>query len=251
MTLGAAYNVFDGEELLVPSVRRMRRVADKVVVVYAEYSNWGEINPDLAPALERLNGIADVFIPFRPKIGVHPHENEIAMRNVGMVACRDCDVFMTMDCDEFYRQDQFKWALKTFVAEGADSSACPLQHYFKFADVRLVPPPAMWVPLFYRNDGLRLFVHGIDWPVLVDPTRRLAPGKVRVFDRSEIEMHHLSHVRNNIRRKLRNSSARTNYENQIESIAAAVEAWSPGQLALGTPTEKIRLLFPELSPFAS
>ncbi len=44
-------------------------------------------------------------------------------------------------------------------------------------------------------------------------------------------MHHMSYVRNDIRRKLRNSSANINFISRIEEIALAHDKWQLGDLA--------------------
>jgi hypothetical protein len=55
MVLGAAYNVFDGEELLEASIRSIRSNVDYIVVVYQTISNFGQpCSPNLIPILENL-----------------------------------------------------------------------------------------------------------------------------------------------------------------------------------------------------
>ncbi len=51
--LGAAYNVFDGEELLWRSIESIRPVVQFVVVVYQTTSNFGNTAaPELVPTLQ-------------------------------------------------------------------------------------------------------------------------------------------------------------------------------------------------------
>ena len=46
MKLAAIYNVFDAEELLPYSIKSIRDVVDKVIVVYQKTSNMGEKHPN-------------------------------------------------------------------------------------------------------------------------------------------------------------------------------------------------------------
>jgi hypothetical protein len=251
--LGIAYNVFDGEELLIPSIRRMRSLAHKIVVVYSATSNFGELNPGLAPVIEQIEReqLADEIVQFFPKKG-SAHQNEMSKRNFGIEKCQDCDVFMTMDCDEFYEMDELAHALTLFWAAGYDSSACKMQTYYKMPDVRVVPPEDYYVPMFYRVDARR-FVFSQKWPVSADPTRKMVPGKMLLFERDALEMHHFSYVRKDVRRKLRNSSANKNFIDRVEEIAKWHDSWEEGQPAYFAGkevrkynTEKVELLFPEL-----
>jgi hypothetical protein len=256
MKLGVAYNVFDGEELLIASVKRIRPVAQRVVICFSETSHAGEFNPDLRAVLNRLKPLVDELIQFAPSLEAHRFQNETAQRNAGLLACRGCDAFMTMDCDEFYDRRQIAAAFGGFAASGADSSACRMQTYYKYADVRLVPAEDYCVPLFYRIDERR-FEYGIRWPVRVDATRRMEPRRLMVFDRPAIEMHHMSHVRRDFRRKLRNSSSETRAD-RIEQFAGAHDRWVegdpivlPNSGPLVYSTERVPLLFPELASFRS
>ena len=88
-----------------------------------------------------------------------------------------------------------------------------------------------YVSGIYKIDDRR-FSMSNKWPVLVDPTRRLEPRKLKIFERSEIQLHHMSYVRQDIRSKLENSSASTNFRNRINVIATYFDKWQPGQRAL-------------------
>jgi hypothetical protein len=51
-------------------------------------------------------------------------------------------------------------------------------------------------------------------------------GNSLILKREEIEMHHGSYIRDNIRTKLENSSASTNFKNDIEKITNHYNNWS-------------------------
>lgn len=71
MKLGVAYNIWDGEELLIPSLRRMRPHVTKIVIVYSTVSNFGEHNLDLAATISQIEAenLADVIVQYFPKPG--------------------------------------------------------------------------------------------------------------------------------------------------------------------------------------
>lgn len=250
--LACCYNIWDGEELLLPSIRRMRGLASKIVVVYSNTSNTGETNPGLMSVIKQIEdeGLADEIVQYFTRKG-SAHQNEIAKRNLGLEKCADCDVFMTMDCDEFYHMDELSHMLTLFWSAGYDSSACQMQTYYKHPDVRIVPPEDYYVPLFYRVDK-RKFVLSQKWPVVSDPTRKMLPGKMLIIERGGMEMHHFSYVRKDVRRKLRNSSA-GNFADRMEEIAQWHDDWTDdgkayfaGSQVRMYETERVQLPFPEL-----
>lgn len=228
MKLWVSFNVFDGVELLEEAVARVRNVATHVSVVYQRVSNLGERDDTSADIAKNVSGV-DVSIEYIPVKG-GGHLNEVAKRNIGLSLVPMGEAFMTCDVDEYYDPDRLGAALAAFEASGKDGSACQMLTYYGDRTHVLDPPEDYYVPLFYRADG-RSFKVGSPWPVLADPTRRL-PGSVHVFPRHEIQMHHLSYVRTDIRKKLRNSSASPNFTARIENIARHYDAWKPGERAL-------------------
>lgn len=219
--LTIAFNVFDGEELLEESIRGVRDIASRIVFVWQRVSNCGE---EYEPALP---GGFDA-IEFCPDLSRPAHVNELAKRNLAVGACRT-PWFMSMDVDELYKPGELARAFAATVGEGCDAAACQMQTYYGTPNWRLDPPETYWVPLFYPMNGRR-FEHGCRWPVPVDPTRSMPAERVRLFTRTEIEMHHMSYVRRDIRRKLRNSSARPHLD--LERLASWHENWRPGTPAL-------------------
>jgi len=228
-----AYNIFDGIENLSASVGCIRPIADAIIGVYQNVSNHGQQAPDdIEPLLKELG--FDAIIHYTPIQNARPAVNELAKRNIGLEWAEQngFDLFMTMDCDESYNVGQLTSALEKFIQSGCDASSCQMQtYYFSFPYVYLAPE-TYHVPLFYKTGLGRKFKEFIEWPVVADPTRKLPSKKVLVFPRSEIQMHHFSYVRKNLRVKLENSSARKNYESNIDEMVERYENWKPGQNAL-------------------
>jgi len=254
MRLGVSINLFDGEELLENSIKSIRKNVDYISVVYQTISNFGNPADDgLVPLLEKLKskGLIDELFEYRPKVNKGGHYNEIKKRNLGLYISEgaDCTHHMAMDSDEFYTDEQFKFMKGEMVSGGFDSSACQMTTYYKESIYRLEPKEEYYVSLPFKiRQGVE-FVMGTPFPVLVDPTRRMESGKFRVFTRDEIEMHHMSYVRKDLRRKLQNSSASPNFRN-IDKIVDYFNKWEfPQQGLMGGAPDKFFNIVKEDSKF--
>jgi len=236
MKVGVSYNVFDGEELLEGSLKSIRESVDYISVVYQTISNFGNhCDQGLVPLLERLkgDGLVDEMMQYKPKVNQGGHHNEISKRNLGLFLSEGakCTHHMAMDTDEFYKKDQFDYMKKTLVEGDYDSSACQMMTYYKEPIYQLDPPEDYYVSLLFKIKGGIQYVLGHPFPVLVDPTRRVNPGKCKIFTRGEIEMHHMSFVRKDIAIKLSNSSAKGAFNDIIGKISNHYEGWKyPSQV---------------------
>lgn len=243
MKIGVSYNLFDGEELLESSIKSIRNNVDYISVVYQTTSNFGNpCDEGLVPLLEelKLKGLVDELFEYRPRVNKGGHFNEITKRNIGLYLSQgvDCTHHMAMDSDEFYTDEQFKFMKDTMVEGDFDSSACQMTTYYKDSKYRLDPKEDYYVSLPFKIRNGVEYVMGGPFPVLVDPTRRMDAGECKVFTRDEIEMHHMSYIRKNIRKKLQNSSASPNFRN-INKIVDYFNKWEyPKQGLMGGAPDK-------------
>lgn len=242
MKLGVSYNLFDGIELLPFSLGNIRSCAQYISVVYQDVSNFGNISTiRILPVLEDLKskGLIDAIIKYEPILKATGHINEIAKRNIGLESCKINGMthFMTVDCDEFYKEEELEYVKNMIDEDGYDSTACQMQTYYKTPEYRITPPETYYVPLISKIDE-RVFKLGVNWPMSADPTRKLDPKKIMFFMRNKIEMHHYSYVRSDIRAKLNNSSANKNWKDRIEKMALYHDNWIPGTKALFAGTEE-------------
>jgi len=229
MRLGVAYNLFDGDEMIVHSIRNLRPYVDYIVVVLQETSNFGNKNNRLGKLQANLinEGLVNDFYWYTPdleydesgKINVdNGLNNEIIKRNIGLSLCRNngCDTFMTIDCDELYDTNQFVWAKKDFEDGGYDTSFSQMRTFYKHPTIELFPPESYYAPLFYKihKDTKFSFSFVNPYPVEIDPTRRVKAGYSRIYTRDEIEMYHYAYVRHNLRSKVDNSSSQMSDENK-------------------------------------
>jgi hypothetical protein len=101
-----------------------------------------------------------------------------------------------------------------------------MQTYYKSWEYALDPPEEYYVSLIFKIKNDSNLIMGASAPVLVDPTRRMSPSdKPLVLKREQIQMHHGSYIRNDIRTKLTNSSASVNFNNDIDKITNHYNTW--------------------------
>jgi glycosyltransferase involved in cell wall biosynthesis len=209
MKFGVCYNVFDdAHEVFLYSLKSVRPHVDHIVVVYQTVSNRGEhyVNPTYVSDLQMWHrqGIINELVYFEPQQGWN---NELSKRNIGLKQLREagCDYVMNMDSDELYIAEEFEFMKRTLVEGGYDGGACQMQTYYKTSDYVLDPPQSYYVSLMLKDDPKHSF--GTGFNVQCDPTRGWPCSNIRIFTRDEIQMHHMSYIRYDVRRKLRNSSA--------------------------------------------
>lgn len=226
MKLGISYNIFSGLELLEESIKRVRPFTHHINVVYQDTSNTGIKKPEIHDFVlwlhkEELIDSNSFFVPFCD----NPKRNETQKRNTGLQVCRlaKCTHFMSMDSDEYYIPAQLDYVIKDIDKYGHRSTACQMQTYYKSTQYVLDPPEEYYVPLIYKIDE-RSFDQGAYTGVKVDPSRKMK-GKMKRYGRKEIEMHHLSYVRDDIRDKLRNASASVNFKDRVEEISNYYDEW--------------------------
>lgn len=229
MKLGVSYNVFDGEELLEGSIKQIRSEVDYISVVYQTISNFGEqCDKNLIPLLEDLKtrGLVDEIYPYFPTS--FGSGNEISKRNIGLELSKNngCTHHMSMDTDEYYETEQFKYLKKIMQEKGYDSSYCQMKSYYKTWEYQLDPPEDYYVSLIFNIENESEYISSHPAPVRVDPTRKMS-NKTNpiILERKDIEMHHGSYIRNDIRRKLINSSAKNIYLKEIDKIVNHYNNW--------------------------
>ncbi|MDW7663289.1 MAG: hypothetical protein SCH12_00230, partial [Nitrosomonadaceae bacterium] len=182
MKLGVSYNVFDGEELLGPSIRLIREQVDYISVVYQVKSNYNNPCSDyLLDHLIQLKsiGLIDELLEYTPKIFSRDSNNgsynELEKRNIGLNLSRinGCTHHMSMDCDEFYVPEQFLYMKKVIIEHGYELGICHYQNYYKDSIYLIKSPPNDFVPTIFKILDNTEFLYRLKgFPVRVDPTRR-------------------------------------------------------------------------------
>ena len=236
--LGVSYNVFDDSiELLPFSIKAIRKNVDYISIVYQNVSNMGEkaeenIEEKLKILLEKK--LVDEIYIFTPDLTKTPQENEIKKRNIGLELSRKNEqtYHLSMDCDEFYLSKDIKYAIEKIKDNNYDTSYCLMQTFYKNPTTKIIPPEKYAVTFFFKiRNNINFELNKIS-PCIVDPTRSIAPENFIIFERNEIEMYHMSYVRNNLAKKLRNSSARINFQTKEKVILDHFQNWKKGDKAL-------------------
>ena len=248
MKLGVSYNVFDGEELLEGSIKSIKNSVDFISVVYQTTSNLGnKCSDDLIHILNDLKErkLIDELFLYEP-LSVNPHQNETNKRQIGLDLSKknECTHHMSMDTDEYYDDNKLGAVKEIIQREDFDSSYCQMLTYYKSWEYRLEPPEDYYVPLIYKINKDTNFMLGSPSPVLVDPTRRVSNiKKPLILNRNQIEMHHGSYIRNDIKKKLENSSASVNFKNDIEMIVQYYKNWQFPNLVMwgGMPSKFLKV----------
>jgi len=218
MKLGVIFNVFDGEELLEAAVNCIAGYSVFTVLLCQDVSNHGIENKAGSWECERLflKGKADAVKTFTPDNLLSPSQNELNKRNSGLQELRKagCTHFLMMDVDEFYSAWKLAGAMAVIEKYDYDTTYCRMFTYYKFPTVQLTPIESYYVPFICRlTDTVQLGGPHVAGTPRVDPTRRVPAGNFRIFDLDDIAMNHMTFVRKDIEKKIRNSSA---FKNRIE-----------------------------------
>jgi hypothetical protein len=228
--LGVSYNLFTGFELLEYSIKNIRDSVDYICVIYSLTSHHGQPFPyNFLPELKILkeDGLIDDMIEFKPENLYAAKSNESNQRNLGLEMCKkaDCKYMMTMDVDEFYIKAEFDKAKKEIIKGNYDSSACQMITYYKYSNIIIDPPETYYVPFIYKINEVDRF-GAKSFPAIVDNTRIYTTGKNILFKREDLQMHHMSYMRNSIREKLTYSCTPAD-NRKIDRIEAHYKNWNP------------------------
>jgi len=225
MRLGAFYNFFDGEELIIKSIESIRNNVDFIAVIFQHISNFGnkahEGNLKLLKKLLKKK-LIDFYELYVPNLSSTTYQNEIAKRNRGLKACvqNKCTHILGMDADEFYLEKEFKEAKEMIISEEFDATACSMQSYYKKPIYQIIPPEEYSVPFITGIHGNSKYTMKSTYPVVIDPTRGFeeSPMHFYHFTREQLQMHHMSYVRKDITSKIMNSSSKHSIENPDKYI---------------------------------
>jgi hypothetical protein len=205
----ALYSVFDGEELLEGSVRQIRPFVDFVLCSVQTVSYTGqryEGGAEKAYELKRM-GLVDQVAMFTPSPTEQTQINELRKRFGAIQLGHKAGFshFIHMDCDEYYLPEEFERARQYVEEGGFDGSLVYSKTYFKRPDWEMDDVDRAFFTFIhkYRED---LACCGSNFPYVCDPTRTVDAKNIKVLDREMITLHHYSWVRNDVMRKLRNSS---------------------------------------------
>lgn len=215
MNLVAIFTVWgDIIDLLPHSIKNIRPLVDKVIVVWSETSNYGEKDDAIKLMADENCDEKVFFYNFEPDLKKYPVDNERAKRNFGLQIAREQKAthFLMLDGDEFYKYSDIKAVRDNFTG----NSVCATQVYFAKPtltiglDTTLVPFIHQLTPKL-KFEWNRKYPHAfVNGQIKIDPTRQMNINDGVVM--SPVIMHHYSWIRKDFKKKIRNSTARTNIE---------------------------------------
>lgn len=234
MIVGVSFNVFNGEEHLIAAIRSIRQQVDHISLVVQFISNMGNpCSENLRMTLQLVSDLrlADEVFIFIPDFSATPVENELSKRKIGLNLAKKAAVthFMTMDCDEYYDENEMKSAKQLIKEFNIKATAVRTYLHIKRPIYRSRFPEPTCCAFLTEIDANSELCLGINYPYMVDPTRRVI-NKFPVFmmPTSIITMKHMNLVRKDLRNKLDNSTnaAATEF---MDAVFKAVEHWRLGE----------------------
>lgn len=226
--LCAIYNIWDGEEIFMHSYRNILPLVDSVIIVWSRLSNncnnVGAFDPKRYPEAMHVN--------HEPSPGKSKHENERDKRNAGLREAKRYNFthFLMMDVDEFYDPTEFEIEKERVINNDLEGLVCRVKTYFKSPELTIGYDPNTFVPFIHKVTPSLRYAMNKRYPFAydrngprIDPTRQL--NIKRGVEWSTITMHHYSHVRNDIRVKIENSSANLGRSTLLEDWLNAREGY--------------------------
>lgn len=215
MKLVCLIMVWDDWELTYHQINHLQKykLVDDIFVIYSEYSNFGEFSK-----FQHQNFDVE-FLNFEPDLNLAPAINERNKRNFALKKAKEYEFthFLMTDSDEYYEPGPFIKEIERFKNPDLLGLVCGLKCYFK--EPTMLIPDKTLVPFIHKiTDNLK-FEWNIKYPfafegpkreIRIDPTRQL--NITSGVEWSDITMHHMSWVRSDVRKKIRNSTARQNIE---------------------------------------
>jgi hypothetical protein len=200
-------------------------------------SNFGEpINQESLDILHQLQHekLITSLTPYETDLSKNAQFNEIAKRNIGLTINKRFGMthFMSMDCDEIYFEKELEYAKKVMEEGNFDSSACKMEFYYKYPNIKIKKFFDMYVSLIYKINH-RKFILNEKWDIVIDPTRKMSVGNIKKFKSDEILMHHYSYIRKNIKSKIYNTTTRIAYnQEKLDEMYNYYQNYKPGDKVL-------------------
>lgn len=211
MRLVAIFHCWGDWDLLRHAVDNIRPLVDGVIVIGSSKSNYGEVS-------EIPHDWVNDELYIREPSLAYPSHSETEKRNYGLNVARKLGYthFLTCDSDEFYDPEQFLSAKEQFKNPNIDGLVVECLVYFRHPwltigkDTTLVPFIHKLTPTI-RHEFNRKYPFAWEGNAIrIDPTRSLNINSgVEMLD---CPLHHMSWVRQDFGRKIRNSTARANLQ---------------------------------------
>lgn len=263
MKLGVGISVFNGIELLPYMLKQIRDEVSFITVSFQNYDWYGKnrIKKEDLKLLLKLyrEGMINELHEFKiTKYAEDHHEAqklESLKRKENRDICidRKMEYFLDLDCDEFYKKDEFKKAKDFIFDNDINYSIVEYVNYFKLPiyQVERNSDFGRYVPFICKiidedkleiENNTRITKNGVY--LSVDKTRFYnTEEKPFLFSHQDILMHHFTGVRKDIENKFISYSGKSDaIENKIELIKENINGLKTDNLKFDEKFEL--LLFP-------
>jgi hypothetical protein len=210
MKIAACYSVFNGRELLNPSIAQIVDYVDLIIIAWQNTGWNGKPDPGIEYFINQYKG-RDKFITvkFDCNPNINPKANEILKHNLLLDTAREngCTHFFMSATDHFYLPEQFeKW--KEHAAD-YDVTFTSMFTYYKYPTWQLTPIEDYLMPWIMKIHTESKFQKLSDFPAHIDPSIKLNTcSKFYIYNENQIMLHHMSMVRYNMADKFNNSASR-------------------------------------------
>lgn len=212
MRLAALYTVFNGLELLEGSISQIISEVDLVVISFQEVSNRGKKSEEVRSFVRRFERNPKInVIEFIPDLKKDTKQNERDkhFEMIRHASIKGCTHFFLSACDHYYQKSDFKRAKRIYLQNPVDVSLTAMFTYYKRPEWQISPIEEYFMPFICKIHPETVVTQSAVYPVRVDPSVRISPANTfKVFDQSEIMLHHYSMIRVNIEDKFRNAASR-------------------------------------------
>jgi hypothetical protein len=214
----------------------IRPYVDGIYAIWQKKSYCGnDMDPVDMEELQRLKkiGLLDDLVEFVPDLGIDHRVQETAKRNMSIdyVKSKGYSHVLQMDGDECYDTKQFKNAKDFISKKGFPITYCQYVNIYKYLDYYLLYPFVPYVN-FIHSTYFKYTYNCAGCGEPTDPTRRINNPMnlgTYLFKPAEIRMVHLSWVRRNIRKKLENWSAKSEFKQElIDKAVDRFNNWKEG-----------------------
>jgi len=204
------WTLFNGLELAGQSIRWHASFFDELVIGWQRISNRGHHSQEIEGWVHKEAPPGSHLVEFTPDFLVNTKENERRKLQMMIDFAREkgCTHFLLMACDHFYTLEEF-WRARNAVIRGRFmTSFTRMFTYYKRPTWRLSPPEDYFCPFISAITPETRVINRRQYPAFVDPSIKIEPCEpAKLFEPSEIMLHHFSMVRKDVDEKLRNAAA--------------------------------------------
>ncbi len=210
MKLAALYTVWNGLELLQPSIEQIYNEVDFIVIAWQKQSNKGELSQEVEGFVHSFNDSRIHLVEFTPDLTKNTKQNEIDKHQLlvdfaKLLGASHCFFSAT---DHLYQSSEFNKAKNQCEKGGYDVTFTRMFTYYKRVTWQLDPIEDYFMPFICKLHPNTRVQRQKNYPVRVDPSIQVNTcNKWHLFERSEIMMHHYSMIRQDIKNKFRNAAA--------------------------------------------